>query len=187
MLCVTLAALASWAPRPSASTDERHAARRPRHHRPGRRAIPSVLLWNRNTVELRRDRRRQLRAVRHADAASIVGILTIMFSSQVVERDGTAEGRVLRARALLHRRHDHDGDGQRPAGHLPRARDPVARGLRADRHPAGRSACDGGGVQVFPARRVLERVLPVRHRVHLRADRQHAPRSDRARIWRRSR
>ena len=30
----------------------------------------------------------------------------------------------------------HDGDGHRSAGHLPRARDPVAGGLRADRHPA---------------------------------------------------
>ena len=31
-------------------------------------------------------------------------------------------------------------------------------------------------LQVLPARRVLERVLPVRHRVHLRARGQHAPR-----------
>ena len=35
---------------------------------------------------------------------------------------------------------------------------------------------DRGGVQVLPARRVLERVLPLRHRVHLRRDRQHAAR-----------
>ena len=34
------------------------------------------------------------------------------------------------------RRHDADGDGDRPAGHLPGARGPVARRLRADRHPA---------------------------------------------------
>ena len=38
-----------------------------------------------------------------------------------------AGGRVLRADAVRDRRHDADGDGDRPAGHLPRARDPVAR------------------------------------------------------------
>ena len=36
-----------------------------------------------------------------------------------------------------------------------------------------------GGVQVLPARRVLERLLPLRHRVHVRRHRQHAARSDR--------
>ena len=44
-----------------------------------------------------------------------------------------------------------------------------------------------GGVQVLPARRVLERVLPLRHRVHLRADRQHAARPDRQALSRRRR
>ena len=48
----------------------------------------------------------------------------------------------------------------------------VLTGIRRD-SPTG----DRGGVQVFPARRVLERVLPLRHRVHLRRDRQHAARS----------
>ena len=46
-----------------------------------------------------------------------------------------AGGRVLRAGAVLDRRDDDDGDGHRSAGDLHRARDPVARGLRADRHP----------------------------------------------------
>ena len=42
-------------------------------------------------------------------------------------------------------------------------------------------------VQVLPARRLLERVLPVRHRVHLRRDGQHAPGGGRAPTWPRSR
>ena len=43
-------------------------------------------------------------------------------------RAGAAAGRrVLRADAVRHLRHDADGRGDRPAGHLPRARDPVAR------------------------------------------------------------
>ena len=39
----------------------------------------------------------------------------------------------------------------------------VLTGIRRDSPAAHR-----GGVQVLPARRVLERVLPLRHRVHLR-------------------
>ena len=50
----------------------------------------------------------------------------------------------------------------------------VLTGIRRD-SPAG----DRGGVQVLPARRLLERVLPLRHRVHLRRHRQHAARSHR--------
>ena len=55
------------------------------------------------------------------------------------------------------------------------------RGVRADRHPPRFGRVDGGRVQVLPARRLLERVLPLRHRVHLRGDGQHAPRSHRQR------
>ena len=75
------------------------------------------------------------------------------------------------------RRHDADGDGDGPAGHLPRARGAVAGGLRADRASAATTPpAVEGGAQILPARRVLERVLPLRHRVHLRRDRQHAAR-----------
>ena len=62
--------------------------------------------------------------------------------AESVERDGLPGGRVLRADAVRARRHDADGDGDRPAGHLPRARDAVAGGLRADRHPARVAAGD---------------------------------------------
>ena len=50
----------------------------------------------------------------------------------------------------------------------------VLTGIRRDRR-----AATEGGVQVLPARRVLERVLPLRHRLHLRRHRQHAARSSR--------
>ena len=68
-----------------------------------------------------------------------------------------AARRVLRAAAVRDRRHDADGDGDRPAGHLPRARGAVARGLRPHRHPARLAALDRGGAQVLPARRVRQR------------------------------
>ena len=128
---------------------------------------------------LRRDRGRQLRPVRDAGAGAgrhpDDHVLVAGDSSRQ-----SAGGRILRAAAVLDRRDDDDGDGHRSPGDLRRARDPVARGLRADRDPARRSGRHRGGVQVFPARRHLQRVLPLRHRVHLR---RHAA----ARGWRRSR
>ena len=51
--------------------------------------------------------------------------------------------------------------------------------VHAHGDPARLAAQHRSGVQVFPARRVLERVLPLRHRVHLRPHRQHAARSRR--------
>ena len=50
-------------------------------------------------------------------------------------------------------------------------------GVRADRHPPQQRGGRRGGVQVLPARRLLERVLPLRHRVHLRAVVRLAPAS----------
>ena len=47
----------------------------------------------------------------------------------------------------------------------------VLTGIRRDNPQRHR-----GGVQVLPARRLLERVLPLRHRLHLRRHRQHAAR-----------
>ena len=103
-----------------------------------------------------------------------------------------ARRRVLRADALCDGRHDADGDRHRSAGDLPRAGGDVARGLRADRHPPRLAGGDRSGVQIFPVGRLFERVLSLRHRVHLRIDRQHASRSDRpdhrvAGRWRRRR
>ena len=83
----------------------------------------------------------------------VVGVLTMLFSNDVVERDHLPAGRVLRADAVRHLRHDDDGGGHRPAGHLHRARDSVAGRLRADRHPPRERDRRRGGVQVLPARR----------------------------------
>ena len=88
----------------------------------------------------------------------------------VGRRRGTrsvARRRVRRAHAVLDRRHDADGRDARPAGHLHRPRDALARRLRHDRPPPGQRGGRRGGVQVFRARRVLERVLPLRHRACL--------------------
>ena len=56
----------------------------------------------------------------------------------------------------------------------------VLTGMRRDVRPSTE-----GGVQVLPARRLLERVLPLRHRAHLRAHRQHAASTASAAAWRR--
>ena len=129
-------------------------------------AVASVFLWDTRRRQLRRRPRRQLRALhqhhplhhRHADDA-------------VLERRGGARraagGRVLRADAVRDQRHDADGGGDRPAGDLPGARSAVAGGLRADRAAPRQRQRRRGGVQVLPARRVLERVLPLRHRVRV--------------------
>ena len=58
----------------------------------------------------------------------------------------------------------------------------VLTGIRRDNPHRHRS-----GVQVLPARRLFERVLPLRHRLHLRRDRQHAARAPWARSCRRRR
>ena len=54
-------------------------------------------------------------------------------------------------------------------------------GLYPDRHPARVEGGRRGRVQVFPPRRFLERVLPLRHRVHLRHRRHDEARRDRRR------
>ena len=142
-----------------------------------RRSRPS-LLWNHNTSSF---------GVVAADNFGlfvtgmliVVGLLSLAISGPTIERERLPRRRVLRADAVRDRRHDADGDGDRSAGHLPRARGAVARGLRADRHPPRLAGVDRSGVQVLPARRILERLLSLRHRVHLRPDRQHAARPHR--------
>ena len=102
-----------------------------------------------------------------------VGLLTVMFSSQTIERDRLPAGEYYAMMLFAHRRHDADGAGDRSAGDLPRARDHVDRGLRPDRHAPRSAAEHRSGVQVFPARRVRQLVLPLRHRVPLRRHRHH--------------
>ena len=140
-------------------------------------AISAVILWNPTPEAFREDF-----GVIVADnfglfvtlVLALVGILTDhVFVAGHSSRQSPG-GRILRAPAVLHCRHDDDGDGHRSPGDLRRPRDPVARGLCADRDPARGSGRHRGGVQVLPARRHLQRVLPVRHCVHLRRHGQHA-------------
>ena len=93
----------------------------------------------------------------------------MVFSHDVVEREGLPAGEyyaltlfAISGMMLMAAR-------DRPARDLPGARSAVARGLRADRLRSVERAGRRGGVQVLPARRVLERVLPLRHRVRVRA------------------
>ena len=131
-------------------------------------ALASAALWNHNTSSFGVVAAGQLRAVRdrHPDRRrpAVAGAVGADHRPRA-----PAARRVLRAAAVRARRHDADGDRDGPAGHLPRARSALDRGLRADRHPARFARVHRGRVQVFPARRVLERVLPLRHRVRLRA------------------
>ena len=93
----------------------------------------------------------------------------MLFSTEVVEREGLPPGEFYALTLFGAERHDADGGRDRPAGHLPRPRSAVAVGLRADRPPPLQRHRRGSGVQVLPARRVLERVLPLRHRLRVRA------------------
>ena len=140
--------------------------------------ISAAWLWNRNLTSF---------GVVSADnfglfivlVLVVIGLLTMAFSSQVVEPGSPAGRRILRDHAVCDERHDVDGDGQRSAGHLPRARGAVAFGVRAHRDQARQRGEHGGRLQVLPPRRILERGLPLRHRVLLRSGREHAPREDR--------
>ena len=186
MLCVTLTALATMGTEAFRGRNERLPIGWSGLDRAGRRGAVGRAAVEPQRRRLRRHRRRQLRPVRHLRAGRRRRADDhVLVAGRRPRRDSGR--RVLRAGAVLDRRHDHDGDGDRSAGHLHRARDPVARRLRADRHPARQRQRHRGGVQVLPARRVLERVLPLRHRVHLRRHRQHAARGASARSCRRRR
>ena len=140
--------------------------------------VASVLLWGRNATSF---------GVVTADNFSlfvnlvlvVIGLLTVVFSSQTLERDGLPAGEYLLAGPVRHRRHDADGAGHRPAADLPGPRDDVDRRLRADRAAPRPGQRHRGGVQVLPARRLRQLVLPLRHRLHLRRDRDHPPRAGR--------
>ena len=82
----------------------------------------------------------------------------------------------------------HDGDGERSAGHLHRARDPVARRLRADRHPARRSrASTEAAFKYFLLGAFSSAFFLYGIAFTFGAHGQHAPRPHRRRIARRSR
>ena len=139
------------------------------------RRVSSVLLWNRNAAGF---------GVIAADnfglfvtlVLVVVGMLTIMFSSQVLERDGMPAGEyyalvLFSIVGMMMMATATDLLVIFVALEILSLAVYVLTGIRRDDHAGHRS-----GVQVLPARRVLERVLPLRHRLHLRRDRQHAAR-----------
>ena len=92
---------------------------------------------------------------------------------------GPRRRRAVRARAAVGvGRRDH-GVGQRPDRHVPRARDPVDRRLRAGGDAPAAGAVARGRHEVLRARRVLVGVLPLRHRARLRLDGLDQPGPDR--------
>ena len=102
----------------------------------------------------------------------LVGILTIMFSSQVVDRDGMPAGEyyalmLFAIVGMMMMATANDLLVIFIALEILSLAVYVLTGIRRD------SRRHRSGVQVLPARRVLERVLPLRHRVHLRRHRQH--------------
>src|SRR5207244_39925 len=74
----------------------------------------------------------------------------------------------LRARAPRHDRHDLPRCRQRPDRALPGAGDHVGCRLRADRDAPRRATLHRGGAQVLPARRLRDRLPPLRDRLLLR-------------------
>ena len=83
-----------------------------------------------------------------------------------------AGGRVLLADPLRDHRDDGHGRRPRPDGDLPGPRAHVDRRLRPGRLQPARPPQRGSGPQVFPARRLRQRLPPLRHRADLRSDRQ---------------
>ena len=146
--------------------------------RPGRRRRRLGAALGPQRHQLRRGHRRQLLAVRQPGAGGgRPADRRVLVADPRARRP--AGRRVLLAGAVRHRRHDADGAGHRPAAGLPGARDDVDRRLRADRAAPRPGQRHRGGVQVLPARRLRQLVLPLRHRLHLRRDRHHPPRAGR--------
>ena len=138
IVSVVLSATAADARRGLPPAGRAHAALRARADRPGRRGGLVGHAVGHRRAQLRRRPRRQLRALHQPHP-----LRRRRPDDAVLDRGGragrAAAGRVLRADAVRPERHDADGRGDRPAGHLPRARGAVAVGLRADRPPPGRA------------------------------------------------
>ena len=158
------------------------ADRSARRHRPGRApAIASVLLWDQQRDQLRRRRRPTTSACSSPGCSSSSACCRWRSPAPTIERERLPRGEYYALMLFA------------IAGMMlmAMATDLLVIFLALEvlslavyvltGHPARLGRRHRGGVQVFPARRVLERVLPLRHRVHLRRDRQHAARSDRQR------
>ena len=143
------------------------------------RRITSIQQWGQHRVGLRRDSGRRLRAVRQrravrrrpADDPAVAGARP---SATSCPRASITRSMLFSIAGMMLM-----GVDARSADRVHRARDHVARRLRADGHQAQQRGRRRGRVQVFRARRVLERVLPVRHRARLRRHRIDQARRDR--------
>ena len=93
-------------------------------------------------------------------------------------RESTARRRILLAGPVLDARDDADGDGWRFDHHLPRTRNHVARGLCAGRDAPARPALERSGDEIFPARRIFDRLPALWDRAYLRRDRDDQARTD---------
>ena len=126
-------------------------------------AASSLLLWNRNATSF------DLVVADNfglfvTGVLIVVGIVSLAISSHTVEQEGLPQGEYyalllfsLAGMMLMATATDLLVD-------LPRARSPVARGLRAHRNPARFARGSRSLAQLLPPRRVLQRVLSLRHR-----------------------
>ena len=85
----------------------------------------------------------------------------------------------VRAHAPVGIRWRDDGVGQRPDRDVPRPRDPLDRRVRAGRDAPAEDHLAGSRREVLRARRLQLRLLPLRHRPHLRRHGLHEPRRHR--------
>ena len=143
-----------------------------------------IPVWNRVTddgpqsVVGRRPRRRPLLALLVGrDLPG--GVRRRCAARRLPEARGPRRARVVRADAHVGLGRHAAGRGPGPDPHLPRARDPLDRGLRAGRAPPPPLRFPGGGVQVLRARRPVVGRVPLRHRPGLRGHRLDRPRRDR--------
>ena len=95
----------------------------------------------------------------------------MLFSNEVVERERLPAGEYYALTLFAICGMMMMAAARRSAGHFPGARDAVAGGLRADRAAARERGQRRSGVQVFPARLVLQRLLPLRYGVCVRGRR----------------
>ena len=160
--------------------------------RPRRRRVRVVRSLEPQRVELRRRRRPTTSACSSTGVLIVIGVLSIAISGPTVERERLPAGEYyalmlfsLAGMMLMATASD--------LLVIFLALEVLSLGVYVlTGHPPRLGGRHGGGAEILPARRVRERVLSVRHRVHLRPDRQHAARSHRqphcrAGEWRRRR
>ena len=100
--------------------------------------------------------------------------LAILGSLDYLDEEGIAARRILRARVVRHGRHGHPGGRERTRHRVRRPRNELDFHLRARRLPPPRAEVERSLAEIFPARLVRHRLLPLRHRHDLRRHGHHA-------------